>query len=84
MDRFTVQWSNDQSLQGTVIGQELFLNGQQLSAADGMTVLQNPKGLCHDSSSRLAINSKLHLFPSRIPPGSAGSYGPNVSQGCLQ
>lgn len=60
-----------------------FSMGMQLSAADGMTVLQNPKGLCHDSSSRLAITSALNLFPSLIPPWSAGSYGPNVNQGCL-
>lgn len=54
----------------------------QLPAADGMTVLQNPRGLYYDSPIELAINSTLHFSPP-TPLKFAGSQGPSVCQGCL-
>lgn len=39
-----------------------FSTAIQLPAADGMTLLQNPRGLCYDSPTEFAINSTLHFF----------------------
>lgn len=81
----SVPRSGTPSQPGPSACQELFFfNGISLSAADGMALFQNPRGLHCDSPIGLAINSTWHLFPPQIPLITEGLLVIwSKKQGCL-